>query len=209
MVFWIDRVYLARNVPIPYRAKTFNEMQRAMRAIYSRYHDPNKVKRAKAYLGLYELRQLIDHEMAFNICIENSEQHQAIWCIGRTTAVRPGSIGSVRYRPGHLQWRDCQFTTTEVPGEFTVSINFRHLKTNLTDPEKVDDSRSLLCVLKAPTADNIIFSPAIRLLVIALRRGILQDVSTVDELLSTKLRNIRVCSPFFLLLMMHNLPFID
>lgn len=48
---------------------------------------------AKPFVGLEELRQLIDHELISNRCAELSEEHQLAWCIGRVTAVRPGSIG--------------------------------------------------------------------------------------------------------------------
>ena len=132
--------------------------------------------------------------------------HHLAWCIGRVCAVRPGSLG---YNPKNkdsisrkkfLTWRDVKIFRGTADGEFVADFTFRVLKTNSEDPEEgnKDDRppRPLQCrVLSPKKNENVIFSVPHRLLVIALRRGIIDGISTIDELLAGRTLNVQACSP--------------
>lgn len=86
-----------------------------------------------------------------------------------------------------LTWGDLEFTRGDQPGQFDLIIHFWniHIKkpydkeTENTEPG--DDA--LHITIKCPTAANLTFSPAHRLLTMALRRNIIVGIETVDELL--------------------------
>ena len=159
-----------------------------------------------SHVGLSELSQLIDLDTSDTKCIELAEMHHVAWCIGRICAIRPGSLG---YNPKNrnsiphqkfLMWRDVNIFRGASDGEFVADLTFRVLKTNIADPERANESdrppRPLQCrVLSPKRNDNIIFSVPHRLLVIALRRGIIDGISTIDELLAGRTLNIKVCHP--------------
>jgi len=98
-------------------------MVQAVRYVQSKYGDKQPSKE-KTWLGLAELRQLLDHEAIHNRCIELSEEHQVLWCIGRFTALRPGSLcPSNKYgRTKPLTWRNFSFAYGKEPGMFDVRL---------------------------------------------------------------------------------------
>lgn len=158
----------------------------------------------RTYVGLAELRQLIDYDMMSTPSIEVAEGHHLAWCLGRVCSVRPGSIGpsknSDKLKTGmYLTWRDLTFTRGAKEGEFRVDIVFRSLKTNFEDPasapsNKSPQSRQLKCVVMSPQSiENLLFSIPHRLLVIALRRGILDGIENLDQLFESDLQHIQVC----------------
>lgn len=168
-------------------------MTQAMRQAYALYRDPEARRIPKVYLGAPELRQLIDAEMLYNISIENSEQHQLAWCLGRVTACRPGSLGASREYPSGLTWRNVTLMATTNPGEFESIVNLTNLKDNQLDPETGEPrDRALACYLTCPSASGLIFSVQHRLLVIALRRNLLVGIETLQELLDSTQRYIKV-----------------
>jgi len=197
MLFWVDRIYRQREVDPPNKSRIFNTATEGMRLAHQTYGSKER-RRVKRYvsIGLEELRNLLDLEIANAVFIDNSEQHQVIWCILRQTAVRPGSIGRNRDREVYLMWRNIEFTRN--PNErakFTCRISFENLKTNPDDPERAlrqGGHRVLDCYLDSPNSENIIFSVPHRLLVIALRRKLLVGINTIDELLQGDRYNIQV-----------------
>lgn len=150
----------------------------------------NVQKKSKTWLGLAELRQLFDWEMATNRNIELSEEHQVLWCIGRVTALRPGSLcpPTRNARTDPLKWKDFRIFRGDEKGQFTVTMTVDHITIKReNDPMKIGEADAtsipLTMTFASPETRNIVFSPAHRLLVIALRRGILEHISSLDELL--------------------------
>ncbi|KAK3705352.1 hypothetical protein LTR37_013325 [Vermiconidia calcicola] len=188
MMYWSGRQYQARDKELP-RRRIFNEMVQAMRYVQNKYGDP-LVMKEKTWLGLAELRQLLDHEAMNNRCVELFEQHQVLSCIGRTTALRPGSLCSnERYaRRKPLTWRNFQFTVSDESGKFNVRLvldrlDIKHIADTVINPGAPME-HNVIIKLQASEPQNLIFSPAHRLLVIALRRGILQGIDSLDDLLA-------------------------
>lgn len=78
-----------------------------------------------------------------------------------------------------------------------ADIRFRNLKTNTVDLERASrlshPNKVIECrVLPPENQENLTFSLPHRLLIIAIRRGILAAVNTVDELLNGDQYNIAV-----------------
>jgi len=193
MLFWCNRKLPALRIKVPARSKMFDSMTEAMRFVQKKYGS-RRYRHPRAGLGLIELRQLLDHELTSCYSIELSEQHQVIWCIARQTACRPGSIGNDQHRPDqYLIWDDVVFERDKVTKRWNVIISFRHLKINYDDPEKNRGQlRILHCYLKAPNEDNLIFSVPHRLLTIALRRGLIDGLTTKEEVMASNLQRIKV-----------------
>lgn len=194
LMFWVARRYDERDQEPPPSRKLFKEMTEAMRAAQAKYHG-NSALSAKTYLGLEELRQLIDHEMTTTRCIELSEQHQLAWCIGRTVALRPGSLGSsYRGRSQPLQWKDIEIVRGEQVGMFEVKYTWRNVKIS-NDPEKGvqrQQIRNQQAIILSPRAENIVFSVPHRLLSIAIRRKLLVGIESLDELMASDKRYVMV-----------------
>lgn len=125
------------------------------------------------------------------------------WCLGRTCAVWPGSLGHNPKDPGSIQagrfltWRDISIVRGADPGKFITDIQFRVVKTNSQDAEQASKaakpSRPIKCRVMSPNvADNLIFSVPHRLLIIALRRGATAGIETLDDLLDGDRLNIQV-----------------
>lgn len=196
LLYWGKWYYEHRGADFPYR-KVFNEMVKSMRYVQSVYGDP-LVKTERPWLGLAELRQLLDFEAVNNRCIELSEQHQVLWCIGRVTALRPGSLcPSGRYaRTKPLTWRSLVFIQGTQRGEFHCRLTLDHIDIKRSEDTvlaaEAPSVHPLVINLTSPEPHNLVFSPAHRLLVIALRRGLLKGISNLDELLSSEFYEIRV-----------------
>ncbi|SMQ45618.1 unnamed protein product [Zymoseptoria tritici ST99CH_3D7] len=188
LLYWGNWYYRLREESFP-RRMLFNELVFQMRYVQNKYGDVFK-HADKTWLGLAELRQLLDYESYFNRCVELSEQHQILWCLGRVTALRPGSLCPTRYgRNDALIWRDWRFFVGKEPGMFTSSLKLDHLSIKrANDPMQIgegDSSSSALTLeFPSPKVENIVFSPTHRILVMALRRGLLEGINTIDELLA-------------------------
>lgn len=195
MLFWTPRMYEEKDIAGPTKSLIWNAATQGMRTIWKKRGAKQKPKGMKVSLGIEEIRQLFDHEMSNSPTIAVSEQHQAIWCILRQTAVRPGAIGPSKRSKGFLTWRDITFRAGSHLGRFVAHIRFVNLKTNLDDPEtstRQGGQRVLDCYLNSPNEENITFSVPHRLLLIAIRRGLLVNVKTIDDLFSSKLANFKV-----------------
>jgi len=202
LLFWIPRKHLEQKIVPPAYEVLWPKMAEAMRSIHARYAEEFDQHVEMVMIGLPELMQLIDFETIRNVCIENSEQHVAAWCLARFTACRPGALGPDAAKralgTGFIVWRDFEFRRGDEPGMFDMSVTFRYLKTNTLNQEKklkYPRATTVKCLLKAPVAAHISLSPALRFLTIALRRGYLVDITTVDELLNYPLQYIKVNRP--------------
>jgi hypothetical protein len=119
MAFWIRRKRDELDLhPLP-AGRLYRLTTEVMRGIIDEYPDitAKNVRLAKTYLGLTEIRELIDNTMISNRSIENAEQHMAAWCIARITACRPGSMcssGPLARNPP-LTWGDLTFELVSWP----------------------------------------------------------------------------------------------
>jgi len=192
IMFWAARRYGDFGLEPPPRSKLYNQMTEAMRSVHMKKAVGHRRQARMPFLGLGEIRQLIDHDMVVAACMEVAEQHHLAWCIGRQTAVRAASLAADNFSPDrYVRWRDIEITTTSAPGDYKVVLNIIFQKTSHIDPES-GQHRDLTCYLDSPTKDNLIFSIPHRLLVIALRRGLLLDINSLDELLSTDKHHILI-----------------
>lgn len=159
-------------------------------------------QRPKPYFGKPELRHLIDYDMDSIVSIAGMEQQHLAWCIGAVCGVRPSSLGTMRYHKDRfLRWRDIRITRDISPGRdfegrFTVVITFQTLKGSMdhVDERTSQWAKLVLTVTSARSADNIPLSPSHRLLAILLRRELLQDYRSVDELFEGREYLIRIRS---------------
>lgn len=199
MTFWVKRSYATRELPMPPAHTLYNQLTEAMRAAAKKYELTVEGDVNRTAIGLAELRQMIDMETTTTPCIELTEGHHLAWVMGRVCSVRPGSLGpsSVAKKGdlSYLTWRDVVITRGDGAGNFRVHLTFRTLKTMSADPEQAQAgaiSPLKATVLPPQYQDNLIFSIPHRLLVIALRRKILKNIDTLDELLDGDQLNILV-----------------
>ncbi|RKK86501.1 hypothetical protein BFJ71_g13743 [Fusarium oxysporum] len=129
------------------------------------------------------------------------------WCIGRICAVRPGSLARSDNKPANspqkpfLIWKDIELSRDEQHGKFSARLHFRNLKTNYEDPEKsrgkTVQASTLTCIIKSPqNTENMVFSVPHRLLTMAVRRGILDGIETLDQLFSSEAKYISIKPEF-------------
>lgn len=197
LLFWAKRSFFLNNTEPPKAGILYYQCTEAMRAVMNAYPDPKFKTLQKSYLGLAELRELFDEEMLHNTSVEYAEQHWAAWCIARVTACRPGSICASKLSENPpLKWKDLGFSVGDEPGQFTLVVKFEniHIKRQI-DPEvqakRAQDDR-LHIYLESPQPRNLIFSPAHRLLVIAIRRGYLDGIETVTDLMKCTRQHIKI-----------------
>ena len=200
---WTDRIYDRNRLERVVKGTLWNQITEAMQSAAKEYgYVLGGNIRSRAEIGLPELRQLIDYDLATTPCIELAESHQLAWLLMRVCCLRPGSIGWTnkhRLESGlYLKWRDIKITRdSDSEFKFTAHIKFRSLKTNSDNPEqawrKVIMDRVLLCNVRSPENTNALyFSIAHRLLVIALRRKLLKGIETMDQLIECKKKHITV-----------------
>lgn len=197
-MFWASRQLRLRGTTFAGRGQLYSGLVQSMRFVQMQYGDALQNK-AKPYLGVAEIRQLLDHEALNNRCIELSEQHQALWCIARISALRPSSLApEVKLgRTTPLKWKDFQFFRMQEPGKFRCVLTLDHVDIKRpSDPMAAQKEQATTIPLRlnmtSPEVQNIVFSVPHRLLVIALRRAILEGIETIDDLLSSDLNEIRV-----------------
>ena len=198
LLFWIDYIFVNRQEPIPDRALLSISMGRAMREAYLMYRDLNApLPQEPVYLGLPEIRQLIDLDLMTTGCIELAEQHQLAWCIAYITALRPGSLGPSEGRTEPLRLKDLEFyTVNNEPGKFHCKLTIRVLKTNRdNDPEfhLKRPYKILVFHINCPQkASNLGLSIPHRALGILIRRKRLVGINTIEDLMKSDLQNIRI-----------------
>ena len=197
LYYWVNRIYEQRQQYPPRKAVLYNQMTEAMR-FAARKRGLKRATFTRTFVGLPELQQLIDLDLRATPCIELAECHHAAWCLGRVTALRPGSIGTPkssgeRGNMPFMAWKDLEITRGQRRGEFDLKLNVRILKTNhVADPEQVASHKRLAFNIKSPQqADNLSISVVHRLLAIALRRKALMDVENIRQLLDFEGYHIR------------------
>lgn len=204
ILFWTKRSYYERDEQFNNERRLWNELTEAMRGTFQRHGDMKQVRVTEiTFVGLDELRQLLDHEIAVSPCIELSEQHQAAWCLARQTAVRPGSIGMGREDDDDaLRWKDIKFYWEGEPGKYSMFINFGSVKTMVSDPERKRKSfqsvKPLQFDITPPPQENIIFSAPLRFILMGLRRGIFRDINSIDDIMTNQMRNVTVSTQDFI-----------
>lgn len=165
----------------------------------------DKTQKKKNYLGLNELIQLIEYDvcndnfpeedstnspqMMYTPNIAVAEQQHVAWLLGYLCGIRPGSIAVSKFKSSSetLSWKDIdirrQLTADGIwHGQFLVKITFRYLKR--TEDTKVDGTDLRMTILSPNT--NPMLSLPHRLLVIALRRGLLRNYKSIEELMAGK-----------------------
>jgi hypothetical protein len=203
MLFWVPRIYAQLKRAAPTNSAVFNRMTTTMRGLHAQ--DRTTVTpifaTPKTHLGLTELRQLIESDMMRTACIANAEQHHLAWCLGRYLALRPGLIGAEGYNgPGntrhkpHLVWRDVKLQRDpNGKGRLTAIITINYWKQTLdADTNQNQYGPKTFTLVSPPNPDQLIFSVPHRLLVIALRRGILVDYDNIDDLIDGDRFNITI-----------------
>lgn len=196
ILFWADRYYEKNGTKFP-RFDMWYQTNKTMRYVHSKYSDARQKTTDKTWLGLAELRQLLDFEAANNRNIEISEQHQVLWCLARLTALRPGSLcpGARYARSKPLTWSDFKFMRGKEAGQIDMRMIVHATIKRAEDPLARDVNpvhHPLSIRIDSPDPRNLIFSPAHRLLVIALRRGIVEGIDNVDDLVYGPLANINI-----------------
>ena len=201
IIYWAMYKYRLRGIDIlPRKAKLYMEMTEVMR-LSAKINDLKKATTRRGDIGLVELQYLIDMDIRGTPRMEIAESHHLAWCIGRVTAVRPGSLGVTDGRrmderdtekQPYLAWKDIRIHRGCKRGEFIVFIDIRNLKTNTVDHEREYLSkgpggsygnRVLTFRIGSPQrAATLWMSVPHRILIIALRRQILVGIETLDEL---------------------------
>lgn len=150
----------------------------------------NVDRREKPFFGRHELRYLIDHDLENTNAFDVAESHHAVWTLALVCGVRPGAIGWSTYRRNnYLRWKDIQIRRNlEFPNRFDMTVEFPYMK-GFQDPSALENGHdvegTLRLTLRAPTnPDNILLSPTVRILAIALKRGVLSRYNTLEDLLA-------------------------
>ncbi|KAI8202883.1 hypothetical protein K4K53_006062 [Colletotrichum sp. SAR 10_77] len=204
LTFWVARIYDQRGEEAPRSSDLFNWITEIMRHLSAEFGLTRKRnKPGRSYIGVEELRLLIDEDTRLCASIELSEQHVLAWLLGRYGALRPGSLGapeeahrvdSMSSGVQYLAWKDVKISRSSVKGGFDVKLVIRNLKTNVEDPgKKFLGNKSLTFVIKSPQEQsNLSLSVPHRFLVILLRRGYLTDYETISDLLNGRHKHIRI-----------------
>jgi hypothetical protein len=145
-------------------------------------------KSAKTGIGAEDLRYLLDFEMTHSYNVANSEQHQLVWCIARITACRPGALAKALDRETYLTFGDVR-VLNHGGGKFSLNLKLWRIKERLAPGAAAS---TMEFMITAPNAENIIFSPAHRFLVLALRRGAVVDCETIVDVLNSNKQEIMV-----------------
>ncbi|OBT70725.1 hypothetical protein VF21_10291 [Pseudogymnoascus sp. 05NY08] len=178
--FHANRSYRLRDIEAPRAALLYNNITEVLRFAVHKFNIPLYGDLNSTHVGLPEISQMIDLDMQQTRCFIVAEMHHLAWCMGRTCAVRPGSLG---HNP--------KDKTSIQAGRFLMVV-----KTNSQDAEQASKaakpSRPIKCRVMSPNiTDNLVFSVPHRLLIIALRRGAIAGIETLDDLLNGDRLNIQ------------------
>lgn len=141
------------------------------------------------------------------ISIEVAEEHHLAWCLGRFCALRPGALaqatpatptvaldGTVKEdRPlPFLAWRDVELLRLDDQGRFRANVRIRNLKTNkYVSAEAAEANKTLLFRLNSVEHErNLSLSIPHRLIVIAIRRGLLRQHTTIESVMNGQERHL-------------------
>lgn len=203
--FWVRRKFDARKEQPPPSHTLFNSLTQAIRLIV--HETQMKLKRtpkAKSYLGLLEIVQLIDMDTRATVNIALAEGHHLAWLLARCCALRPGAIGTPQLQDPlkkfpFLKFGDFAITRhSDNDGKFDMVVAIRNLKiTTDIAAEMGYQTKRVEFHIKAPSQQhNLMLSIPHRFLVLALRRGALEHYTTIEGLLSDNKRNIRIKKEF-------------
>ncbi|KAJ0164326.1 hypothetical protein CTA2_1248 [Colletotrichum tanaceti] len=211
LMFWVPRKYDERGIKPPLHRHVFNQMTEMLRclAVQKKLSRFNFGADAKVGIGLDDIRQLIDMDLQDTVSIELSEQHHFAICLARACALRPGSLG-MSHRDstrGHeisdelpfLAWKDIRVTRGHQQGMWTLRVTIRNLKTNKDlDAEAAETAnrRIRFRITSPQQQSNLALSVPHRLLVIGLRRGVFEEIATIDDLFETDLHQISIKEEF-------------
>lgn len=204
IIFHTLRSFHLRDLPAPNAGLLYTKITEVMRCESKRWNITLHADLNTTHVGLSELRQMVDMDMQNPKSWEVTEQHHLAWMIGRVCAVRPGSIALTDHsaarlaRRGYLCWGDFSIVRGEKKGEFITDIAFREMKTQNNDMDKAAKRSGIEKPLRArimspQQISNIMFSVAHRILALALRRGIINGIDTLDDLWNGKGYYITVC----------------
>lgn len=144
--------------------------------------------------------QLIDLNIRGTPNIALAECHHLVWVLSRHCALQPGSMTapipserdfSIPFP--YLIFRDFEVTRSPNPGDFNLVLNIRNLKiiSNPVAEQTGYHTKQIRLHIKSPQSQhNLMVSVPHRFLVLALRRGALQDDTTVQDLLDGNRRSI-------------------
>lgn len=206
LMLWTVRKFQKRSEAPPPSRVLFNALTQAMRIIAHKMQ--MKLKRtpkSKSYLGLPEIIQLIDLDTRGTANIALAEGHHLAWLLGRCCALRPGAIGTtpIDVRDKQIPFPFLRFGNFSVtrgpPGHFDVVLEIRNLK--ITSERVAEETgyhtKAVKFYIKSPqNQHNLMLSIPHRFLVLALRRGALEDYTTVNDLLAGDKREIRIKKEF-------------
>lgn len=132
--------------------------------------------------------------------ISTTEQQWIAWCVAFQTAIRPGSLGrgEASDRQEYSRLRDLDLSRGQERGRFNLILTIRILKTNTNNMEQGVKGKHVNIALDMPLTtpqakENIIFSVPHRILAMLLRRGALEGITSVAELINGTQQNITVC----------------
>ncbi|RSL44230.1 hypothetical protein CEP51_016253 [Fusarium floridanum] len=203
MSFWVVRKYRERGIEPPSSSWIQGKMTEIMRLLQKhvqiRSHRATQLNRSR--VGTWELMMMMDFDLRETPCIELTECHHLAWVIGRVAAVRPGSLAMAKHQGNrhlpYLVWGDLDIQRTDIEGMFYVKMTIRNLKTNSVDPEQEVDNKTLVLSLHSPKGPlTFELSAPHRILTIALRRGVLSGINTIDELFRGQEKNIIIKDEF-------------
>ena len=154
----------------------------------------------KPYFGKAELQIMIDDDMSQPIVkIQYVEQQHLAWIFGCICGIRPGSLGTHDSDESqYLRWKDITIrreitSDGHFEGRFSACISFKCLKSRNIRVHRPNRYQQLrLTVRSARSPDHIPFSLPHRLLTILIRRGLLRDISSVEELFNNELMNVAI-----------------
>jgi len=166
----------------------------------------NQSQQKRYFLGPYESGQMLKEDALRSARLDVDESHHLCWILAYICGVRPSSLapGKPANRNQYFpKWSDVKITRGTITGSFNVDIQFRFLK-HENDPKKAVEVVVLPFQINSPVnIDNLPFSPAHRLLSIALRRGLLEKHTTFESLLRgteffIRVKPARADEPLFL-----------
>lgn len=150
-----------------------------------REHNMAAAAPSKLYANKDDIKNLIEFVTYSDANVENAQQMVIAWLDSFICGVRPGTIAVSKNRLDQfLRWEDIDISRT-ADGNFQVIITHKWLK-----GYREERLKPLRFRVSGPQhAEDVMFSLPHRLVALALRRGILHDFRTVEELLeSTKIK---------------------
>ncbi|EGP86319.1 uncharacterized protein MYCGRDRAFT_109711 [Zymoseptoria tritici IPO323] len=181
MIFWINKK-CADDVS---RKDLWNASQEALHHAY-RAENMAMVTEEKIYLTKLDMINLLEHDQYTSYNAENAQQQHIAWLLAYVCGVRPGTIGAAKFYGNQcLTWGDVHVKRVG-PNNFSAKVLFKYLK-----GYRNENLKPLRFTCAGPRfAEDVAYSLGHRLLALALRRGLLQDYNTVEELCNDDKVNI-------------------